>query len=122
MLLEQAVFLADRYVVEWMTGTLKLNLTARHDKMAPNATMRSWLHAKGCPVFPKNKDRIIVSAASYFAVYKTTEYDHEKVAAIDSARGILIGIEEEDAFIKVLSTSDVILLHTSAIIKDPAFT
>lgn len=116
MLLEQAVRLQNTYVIEWLMSTLQMKLTGKHDMVAPNATMRFWLREKGCPVWPKKKDRVIVS----FKLYDG-KYDHDGVAEVDGARGILIGIDGEDAIIKITSNSDIKIAHMSALIKDPAF-
>lgn len=116
MLLEKAVLLQNTYVVEWLMATLKLKLTGKHDMIAPTATMRFWLSKKGCPVWPRKKERVIVS----FKLYDG-KYDHDGLARSDGARGILIGIDGEDAIVKLTSNSDIKIAHMSAVVKDPDF-
>ena len=116
MLLEQAVRLQNTYVIEWLMATLKLKLTGKHDLVAPTATMRFWLREKGCPVWPRKKDRVIVS----FKLYDG-KYDSDGVADFDGARAILIGIDGEDAIVKLTSNADIRIVHMSALVKDPDF-
>ena len=116
MLLEEAVRFKNTYVIEWLITMYKLKLTGKHHAIAPNASMRYWLREKGCPMWPRKKERVIVCSKLYDG-----KYDDDGIVDSDGARATLIGIDGEDAILKLIANSDIKLVHMSCLIKDPDF-
>ena len=94
MLLEEAMRLQNTFMIEWFLDTWKMNLTGKHYLDAP-APLRYWLKQKGCPVWPRKKDHVIIN---------------------DGARGILIGIDGEEGIVKIVDNATIRIVPMSSLV------